>query len=160
MRELEQEVASVIQFINTAVGDDVNPYYWRMQADFLIPAVYYPSPEIITTGDALNSFEMAFTWYIKFFCAEDEDAHQLALTTLIAIQRARCCIPLISKDGSATGRDFRLLDPQIRQVERGAWQLQIQWNSPRYYDRAEVQKAVRLCFSGLGGPVYGDMNDD
>lgn len=160
MRELEQEVASVMQFINTAAGEDVTPYYWNVPADFIVPAVYYPSPEITTNGDALNSYEMAYTWFIKFFCHEDEDAHQIALRVLTAIQGARRCIPLISMDGASTGRDFKLLDPQIRQVEPGTWQMQVRWNSPRYYDVAEIQKAVKLFMIGIGGTLYGNMNDD
>ena len=159
MRELDQEVASVIQFINTTAGEDVSPYYWKMPADFIVPAVYYPSPEITTNGDALNSYEMSYTWYIKFFCVEDEDAHQIALNVLTAIQGARRCIPLIAPDGSRTGRDFKLLDPRIRPVERGVWQMEVRWESPRYYDREAVQKAVMLYISGLGGSLYGNKDD-
>ena len=148
MHGLEQEVASYAHFIISAL-EDVTPYYWEVPESFHVPAVFFPTPEIETHGDTLSSYEMAYTWFVKLFHKTDGEAQNLALTALTAIKRARNCIPLKNEDGSDAGHCFRVLDPSIKQVERGAWQLQLRWESPRYYDdEAEfdgdsVERAVK-----------------
>jgi len=164
MRELEQEVASVANFINLALGDDVSPYYWEIAASFLVPAVYYPAPQIDTAGDALDSYEAAYMWLIKFFHRTDGEAHDLARRALMAIKNRRNVIPLINEDGSNAGRGFRVLDPTIKQVERGAWQMELRWHSPRYFTRDDGEHVQKYKFivNGLGDIIpskeYMDFN--
>jgi len=133
MHGLEQETASYAHFIISAL-EDVTPYYWEVPENFHVPAVFFPTPEVETHGDTLSSYEMAYTWFVKLFHKTDGEAQNLALTALTAIKRARNCIPLKNEDGSDAGHCFRVLDPLIKPVERGAWQLQLRWESPRYYD--------------------------
>ena len=147
MRELEQEVASVANFINLALGDDVSPYYWEIAASVLVPAVYYPAPQIDTAGDALDSYEAAYMWLIKFFHKTDGEAHDLARRALMAIKNMRNVIPLINEDGSDAGRGFRVLDPTIKQVDRGAWQMELRWHSPRYFSDSAGAKANSLHYA-------------
>lgn len=151
MHGLEQEVASAAHFIISAL-DGVSPYYWEMPADFMVPAVFFPTPEIETAGDSLDTYEMAFTWHVKLFHKTDGEAQNLAQTALVAIKNARNCLPLYNEDGSAVGKRFRVLDPSIKRVDRGAWQLELRWHSPRYFSTDEAPKAEKLKFSvnGLG----------
>ena len=151
MHGLEQEVASAAHFIISAL-DGVSPYYWEMPADFMVPALFFPTPEIETAGDSLDTYEMAFTWHVKLFHKTDGEAQNLAQTALVAIKNARNCLPLYNEDGSAVGKRFRVLDPSIKRVDRGAWQLELRWHSPRYFDVDEKTKAAKLKFSvnGLG----------
>ena len=146
MHELEQETASTAAFIlNALVG--VTPYYWEVPESFAVPSVFFPTPEIDTAGDSLDTYEMAYTWLVKFFHKTDGEAQNLAQTALVAIKKARNCIPLFNKDGTPVGKSFRLLDPSIRQVERGAWQMEIRWHSPRYFDEGEKTKTAKMRFS-------------
>lgn len=147
MREMEQEVASAANFINEAVGEDVSPYYWEIPASFLVPAVYYPSPSIDSAGDALDTYRTSYMWLIKFFHKSDAEAQNLARAALFAIKGAHNCIPLKNEDGSDVGKCFRVRDPSIKQVERGAWQLELRWDSPRFYPKSDVLKAMKFRFS-------------
>ena len=146
MHELEQEVASAARFIIDAL-DSVTPYYWEMPSNFMVPSVFFPTPKIETAGDSLDTYEMAYTWHVKLFHKTDGEAHNLALTALVAIKNARNCLPLYNKDGSDVGKRFRVRDPSIKQVERGAWQLELQWDSPRFYPKSDVLKAMKFRFS-------------
>lgn len=145
MHELEQEVASAARFIIDAL-DGVTPYYWEMPSNFMVPSVFFPTPEIETAGDSLDTYEMAYTWHVKLFHKTDGEAHNLAQAALVAIRNARNCLPLYNEDGSAVGRRFRVRDPSIRQVERGAWQLELRWDSPRFYPKSDGPKAMKLRF--------------
>ena len=146
MHGLEQEVASAARFIISALGN-VKPYYWEVPASFAVPSVFFPSPEIETAGDTLDTYEMAYTWHVKLFHKTDGEAQNLAQTALVAIKRARNCLPLYNVDGSAVGYCFRVLDPSIKQVDRGAWQLELRWHSPRPYDVDEKTLARELDFN-------------
>jgi len=64
---LEQELASIIAFLLKALGE-VYPYYHTMPQSFKVPAIYFPSPEINTGADTLESFTVEYAWYIKIFC--------------------------------------------------------------------------------------------
>lgn len=150
MHGLEQEVASAARFIISAL-DGVSPYYWEMPADFMVPAVFFPTPEIETAGDSLDTYEMAFTWHVKLFHKTDGEAQNLAQTALVAIKNARNCLPLYNEDGGAVGKRFRVLDPSIKQVDRGAWQLELRWHSPRYFGDESGDKAIDLHFAINGG---------
>ena len=145
MHGLEQEVASAARFIISALGN-VKPYYWEVPASFAVPSVFFPSPEIETAGDTLDTYEMAFTWHVKLFHKTDGEAQNLAQTALVAIKRARNCLPLYNVDGSAVGYCFRVLDPSIKQVERGAWQMELRWDSSRYFSREKKPVAMALGF--------------
>lgn len=147
MREMEQEEASAANFINEAVGEDVSPYYWEIPASFLVPAVYYPSPSIDTAGDTLDTYRASYMWLIKFFHKTDAEAQNLARTALLAIKDARNCIPVLNSDGSPDGTMLRVRDPSIKQVERGAWQMELRWDSSRYFSRVQNPKATAFGFT-------------
>lgn len=150
MHGLEQEVASAAHFIISALGEDVTPYYWEVPDGFNVPAVFFPTPEIDTHGDSLDTYEMAYTWYVKLFHKTDGEAQNLALTALTAIKRARNCLPLYEEDGSEVGKCFRVLDPSIKKVDRGAWQLVLRWESPRYFGDEEAPGASQMLFNMNG----------
>ena len=154
MHELEQESASVAAFIQNVL-DGVTPYYWEVPQSFMVPSVFFPTPEIDTAGDSLDTYEMAYTWLLKFFHKTDGEAQNLARTALIAIKNARNCIPLLNEDGTKVGKSFRLLDPSIRQVERGAWQMEVRWHSPRYFsgDKSPTVQKFKFIVNGLGDIV-------
>lgn len=63
---LEQEVASVIKYIIEKSGNPY-PYYNEVPEDFIVPAVYFPVPEIVTGADTLSTYKLTYLWFIGFF---------------------------------------------------------------------------------------------
>ena len=149
MHDLEQEAASAANFIISALGD-VSLYYWEVPANFNVPAVFFPTPEIASHGDALDSYEMSYTWLVKFFHKTDGEAQNLAVTALTAIKNARNCIPLYNEDGTLEGTKFRVLDPSIKQVDRGAWQLELRWDSPRRFPVNAASRVMDIHIHNVG----------
>lgn len=169
MLAIEQEVASAARFILDAVGA-ATPYYWDVPQDFNVPAVYFPTPDISTAGDATDTYRMSYTWIIKFFASTTADAQQMARSAAIAIKDAHNCIPLVTVSGEKAaivdgfqpigdGTDearyysFRVRDPETRETERGVWQMTLRWDSPRYYTKAEVNVAERFNAQHNGAPL-------
>lgn len=137
---LEAELAGVMKFILGAV--QVTPYYHEIPRDFVVPAVYFPHPEITSSGDTLSGYRLSYTWFIKFIATTTPLAYEAARQAVAAIMDARRLIPLYTADGKATGYGFRVEDPSISKVERGRYQMALAWDSPRCYTEQEAQKMM------------------
>lgn len=137
---LEQEIASAIRFILDSTGRPT-PYYYSVPQGFLVPAVYFPQPEIISAGDTLLTYSLEYSWYVKFFHKDTRKAQALAFAALTALQARKNVVPLIDETGKPTGRGFRMLDPALRPLENAA-QLTLVWKSPRPYTVDPSQKMM------------------
>lgn len=137
---LEQEIASAIRFIIDSTGNPT-PYYHNIPQDFLVPAVYFPPPEIVSAGDTLRTYSLEYSWYVKFFHKNTQGAEALAFAALTALQARKNVVPLIDEQGELTGRGFRMLDPELRPLENAA-QLTLMWRSPRPYNEDPAQKMM------------------
>lgn len=137
---LEREIASAIKFLLTSAGDP-SPYYYEVPQDFLVPAAYFPSPELVSKGDTLLTYALDYTWYVKFFSKDTQSAYALGLAALTALQRKKNVVPLIDDDGQPTGRGFRMKDPSLKPLDCAA-QLTLTWSSPRPYDAEEYSRMM------------------
>jgi hypothetical protein len=125
---LEQDLASIMRFLAEKSGSPA-PYYNNVPEQFRIPAVYFPRPEIGSSGDTLNTYALDFSLFVKFFHRTKEDAYELGYTALNALLERRNRIPLIDESGKPTGKYIRIRDPTLRAVDESAVQLQIDWTA-------------------------------
>lgn len=155
---LEQEIASIMKFAMDE-ADNPSPYYWNVQEDFAIPAIYFPTPEIVTGGETFSTYRMEYAWYIKVFHKTTEEAYSLALKVLTAIKKRRNLIPLITEAGERAERGVRIDDPQLKVLDDGAAQLSLSWVSRRPYDEETATKMQTYEVAGWGNPdLYLERN--
>ena len=140
MLVLEQEVASLIKFILDSAGNPA-PYYNEVKENFVVPSIYFPSPEIDSDGETFNTYRLGYIWRVKLFHKTTEDAYAMALKVLVALKAARNLIPLIGEDGEETGELLRIEDPEAKKLDSGVYQLTINWDSRRPYNDPEFPKA-------------------
>lgn len=148
---LEQEIASIIKYTLDRAGNP-SPYYYEVPEDFIVPAAYFPTPEISTRGETFRTYAMDYTWFIKFFHNSTQEAYALALKALTAIKGSRNLIPLISTEGEQTGEKLRINDPSLNTIDSGAVQLQLNWTSRRPYDGNDVEKMQLYHIEGWNNP--------
>lgn len=130
---IEQEMASIVRFILDA-ADNPSPYYWNVPESFLVPAVYFETPEILTGGETFLTYHADYTWYIRFFDRTQQGAWQSAYKVLHAIKRARNLIPLIDIEGNEIeGEGIRINDPSMHSMEDDSAQITIRWRSRQPY---------------------------
>lgn len=137
---LEQEIASAMKFILDSSGRPT-PYYHSVPQGFLVPAVYFPPPEIISAGDTLLTYSLEYSWYVKFFHRNTQKAQALAFAALTALQSRKNVVPLLDEKGRPTGHGFRMLDPLLKPLDNAA-QLTLMWKSPRPYNVDPSQKMM------------------
>jgi len=138
---IEQEIASAMKFIIESAGNPA-PYYYSVPEDFMVPAVYFPPPELTTDGDTLLTYAVTYRWYVKFFHKDTQSAYELGFAALNAIQYRKNLIPLIDETGALTGRGFRMKDPALRSLDVGMVQLTLTWDSPRPYYAPDAEKMM------------------
>ncbi len=143
---LEQEIASIIKFTLDATGNPA-PYYNEVKEDFVVPSVYFPSPEIDSDGETFSTYRLRYKWFIKFFHKTTEAAYDLAFKALIALKEKRNCVPLIDTKGGATGDSLRLADPAIKKLDSGAYQLALEWDSRRPYYTQDYTASQRYSLN-------------
>ena len=131
---MEQELASIAKFILSAVGNNVQPYYRNLPESFRCPAVYFPVPEVTTSGDTFNTYSADYIWFVTFIHSSKQDAYELASTALNTIQQNRRLVPLLSELGSQVGKKYiRLHDPSLRVTAENTAVLVVKFTSRRPY---------------------------
>lgn len=56
---LEQELASIMKYTLDAAGTPT-PYYYRVPQHFMVPAVYFPLPEIVSGGETFLTYNLDY----------------------------------------------------------------------------------------------------
>ena len=139
---IEREIASVIKFVIDTSGNPY-PYYREIPEGFLIPAVYFPVPEIETDNDTLSSYKLTYIWFIKFFHKSTPKAYEMAAKVLKELKGGRNQIPIVSDKGFNTGKSFYVKNTGIKTIESGTVQFSIEWESRKLYTYEAVLKTRR-----------------
>lgn len=148
---MEQEIASIISIILNS-ADNPTPYYNEVKEGFAVPSMFFPTPTIDTDGETFVTYKMHYTLHVMCFHKTTQEAYIMALKTLTAIKAARNCVPLIGEDGKPTGQLLRLDDPEIKEVDSGAYQISVSWDSRRPYkaiDYPRVQDFITNQTKGI-----------
>lgn len=136
---IDQQTASIIKYILDASGNPF-PYYHKVPQNFKIPAVYFPTPEILSGGDTFGTYYLDYALYIVFFASSDVEAYGLGFRALDAIRAARNMLPLLDESGAAIdGEYIRVKDPRLKVIDTGAAQLVIEWRDRKPYADTTVE---------------------
>ncbi len=68
---MKKEVASIIKFILDSAGNPI-PYYHNMPENFVVPSVYFPSPEITFEPDTFSTYGADYNIFVNFFHSSTE----------------------------------------------------------------------------------------
>ena len=151
---LNDEIASYAKYIIEKSGGP-SPYYMEVPQDFVVPAVYFPQPEISSFPHTLSGYAIEYAWYVKFFAADSPNAMKMAYDALSAVQEQRNAIPLVNEQGMETGGILRVKEPVARVVGEGVAQLYLRWESHWLYDAADVEKVTDIFVETHLKNAYG-----
>ena len=141
---MQQEMASIIRSVLEFAGDP-SPYYFDIPENFAVPSIYFPSPELETSGETFFHYGTDYTIYAKCFAMTSEDAYWMALLVAAKIREKRNLIPLISSTGEVLpGQWVRVGDPSAKPLDDGAAQLKLTWRTRKPYEGEEPQKMMEF----------------
>ena len=143
---LEQEIAALVYFMESLC---VKPYFRELPDGFATPSVYFPPPEVDGNQFSISTYENLFTVFIKVFGRTSMESYNLASKIVKSIQSRRKRIPLYDENGKLTGRNFRIIKLNARNIDVGVTQIQISWKTHTAYDEETYTKASRFFYDGL-----------
>lgn len=77
------------------------------------------------------------------------DSFNLASQIVKSIQSRKKRIPLYDENGKLTGRNFRIIKLNARNIDTGVTQIHISWKTHTAYDEETYIKAARFFYEGL-----------
>ena len=125
------------------------PYYYELPEGFVVPSVYFPTPEVAPMGDTFSSYKFEFVWFVKFFHVNELQVYELAFDVLTAITTSRNLIPMIESDGAQANYGIRIKNPKLKKIDGtpSVLQLEISWKSSRPYTEIELLKIQGYKFT-------------
>ena len=84
-----------------------------------------------------------------FYGRTSMESYNLASKIVKSIQSRRKRIPLYDENGKLTGRNFRIIKLNARNIDVGVTQIQISWKTHTAYDEETYTKASRFFYDGL-----------
>jgi len=129
---IDQEMAGIIKFILDTV--DLKPYYEDVREKFVVPSVFFPLPEIMSSCCTLGSYKISYMWFVKFFGTDKTQAHRNASHVMYQLISKRLMITLYDKEGNKTFEKLRINQPRVKILDDTTCQLTIEWNSVRHYE--------------------------
>ena len=145
---LEQAFASIIRYVQGTVGTGSKLYLDELPENFQVPSVYFPVP---TTESRQATFD---TWLTEiyvdvwFMGGNDWDANSMAVTVRDGLLRNRCLIDIVSNDGTATGRKFRLTEPRIRKLSEQCVSLSTRIRNYVSFQDNDIDRVMEFSFKG------------
>ena len=143
---LEQEIAALVRFIEPM---GIQPYFGELPEGVATPSVYFPPPEVDGNQFSVSTYEYLFTFFITIFDRSSMESYNLASKIVKSIQSRRKRIPLYDEDGKLTGKNFRIIKLNARNIDAGVTQIQISWKTHTAYDEETYTKASRFFYDGL-----------
>lgn len=145
---LEKEMASIARFIIESAGNP-KPYFNEIMKDFVVPSIYFPPAEVRSSVFSLDSYEVGYSWFIKFFAQDKIGAYEKARVVMEQILKRRQNIPLYDIEGNVTGEKLRVKNPKIKALEDAAYQLMIEWDVVRGYEAEIIPKMKQFKVAGI-----------
>lgn len=149
---LEQCLASAVRYIQNHAGFEGAPYFDEEPEEYRVPSLYFPVPWTQSKKVTLASYRSTLIFQCQFMASTDWEAYQTAINVRDCLLLDGCCIPMMNKDGTVSDSAVRILEPEVRKIERGI--VQLSFDIQHYFTptRPNGQKAMNFIFNGLVKP--------
>lgn len=156
---LEQEMAGIARFILESAGNP-KPYFNEIMEDFVVPSIYFPPAEVSSSAFSLGSYEVSYSWFIKFFAQDKSEAYEKARNVMEQILKCRQSISLYDIEGNVTGEKIKVKNPKIKGLENAAYQLTVEWDVIRGYETEIIPKMKQFKVAGIEHDETGFLELD
>lgn len=144
---LEEEMAGIARFV-LECANNPQPYYNEIMKDFIVPSVFFPPAEVSSSAFSFDSYEVSYSWFIKFFAKDKTEAYEKARAVMEQMLRKRRLIPMYDMAGEATGEKLQIRDPKIKGLDGATYQLTVEWDVIRPYETDIIPKMQRFQVDG------------
>lgn len=143
---LEYEIAAIYYFIADILT--ATPYFEEVPEDFLVPCVFYPTPEQTGGVFSVSKYKTDFVMYVKFMAQSTLDAYNMANEVMQELMRKKRKVPLVDNNGKQTRKSFQINNPVVRKVDNGVYQMEVSWKRYSSYDVDTAALAREFFLNG------------
>lgn len=129
---MDQHIASLARTC-LELGNISTFYDEKMPKNFVIPSLYFPSPETSPSGSALGSYSTKYSIYAKVFAKTKLEAVTIADIIVQGIMRKKCRLPIYNEDGTDSGKIFKMEPPDARGIDEGVAQITLTYRIIRAF---------------------------
>lgn len=147
---LEYEIAAMYGFIDGTIN--ATAYFKEIPENFVVPCVFYPTPEQSGAAFSTSKHATDFTMYVKFMAKDTMEAYSLASAVMKNLVENRLKVLLVDENGKPTGKRFQIKEPVIRKVDSGVYQMQVSWRRYSLYNKDAVTMAQSFFMNGKTVP--------
>ena len=138
MKPNDEYTGSIMRFITDVL--DIEAIFETIPEGMRTPSVYFPTLNLTGNSDTLSSFSQDLSWYIKIFGKDSDEAYNLAKKAVTAINRNRNKIPIVNENGEYMGKNFKIKQLEIKEIDTGVCQLIIRWTQREYYSDVFIEQ--------------------
>lgn len=150
--ELEQYLASAVRYIQNRAETKQAPYFDDVPKDFAVPSLYFPVPQTRSKKVTFQTYLTTIRVEAWFFAATDWEAYADAANVRDCLLLDDCRIDVMEKDGTLTGKIFRVTEPEIREIDTGIVKLSFEIRHYFSAGKESGEKANKYNFTGLIKP--------
>lgn len=143
---LEYEIAAIYYFIASTIK--ATPYFEKVPKNFMVPCVFYPTPEQSGGVFSVSKYKTDFVMYIKFMAKDTMEAYSMASKVMQELMKNKRKVPLVDETGNKTGKRFQINNPVVRKVDNGVYQMEVSWKRYTSYTADVMTKAQEFFFNG------------
>ena len=144
---LEYEIAAIYYFIDSTIK--ATSYFKEVPHNFMVPCVFYPTPEQSGGVFSVSKYKTDFVMYIKFMAKDTLEAYSMASKVMQELMKNKRKVPLVDEKGKSIRKNFQINNPVIRKVDNGVYQMEVSWKRYTSYNANIVAKAQEFFFNGV-----------
>ena len=114
----EQVLASAVKYVQENCKEELNFYFDEIPENFLVPALYFPVPQVISKKVTLASYASTLFLEVWFLAKEEWKAYSYARNVQESILQAECMLPIVKKDGTKEDWSLRVTEPEVQKIDQ------------------------------------------
>lgn len=120
---LEQSFASAVCYVQDRLNEGTKLYFDDMPENFFVPSVYFPVPRTSGKKVTFDTYLMTIYFEAWFMASKDWLSEAAAAVVRDNLLLDNCRIDSVNRDGTSTGKIFRVTDVETQNVETGITKL-------------------------------------
>lgn len=144
----EQVLASAVKYVQENCKEELNFYFDEIPENFLVPALYFPVPQVISKKVTLASYASTLFLEVWFLAKEEWKAYSYARNVQESILQAECMLPIVKKDGTKEDWSLRVTEPEVQKIDQRTIQLSFALKNYFSFGKEEG-KAENILWEGV-----------
>lgn len=145
---LGQVLASAVKYVQENCEEEINFYFDEIPENFLVPALYFPVPQVISKKVTLASYASTLFLEVWFFAKDEWKAYSYARNVQENLLQAECMLPIVKKDGTKEEWSIRITEPEVQKIDQRT--IQLSFALKNYFSfAAEEGKAKNILWEGF-----------